>query len=65
MPVLFEITREYFIKATGREPIQDDLERSNCLLAGTMGHNFCGWNQKHNKPQYEIGYVDNAKDTGK
>lgn len=46
------ITRETFIKATGRAPIQDDLERSNCPKAGELGHHFCGWNQEKNLPRF-------------
>lgn len=42
------ITAEYFKHATGREPQQDDLERSNCKLAGQIGHAQCGWNWKLN-----------------
>lgn len=50
-----EITREKFIAATGREPEQDDLERCNCRFAGDIMHRFCGWNEAHDKPQFEVG----------
>ena len=51
------ITRQQFIEATGREPVQDDLERVNCPKAGTPGHWMCGWNKAHNRPQFEVGPV--------
>ena len=49
------ITREKFIEATGREPEDDDLQRCNCREAGMLMHLCCGWNYKHNKPQFMIG----------
>jgi len=49
------ITREKFLAATGREPENDDLERCNCPHAGEPGHWFCGWNDAHGRPQFEIG----------
>jgi len=47
-----EITREKFIKATGREPEKDDLERCNCPYFGHIVHTHCGWNYETNKPQF-------------
>lgn len=35
-------TREDFVRETGEEPVQDDLERANCKLAGQIGHVGCG-----------------------
>ena len=49
------ITEEYFTKSTGCNPIDDDLERCNCPLAGDIGHSTCGWNKENNKPQFYIG----------
>lgn len=49
------ITREKFIEAVGYEPDQDDLERCNCEKAGEFAHTCCGWNEKHNMPQFLIG----------
>jgi hypothetical protein len=49
------ITREKFIEATGREPINDDLDRCNCPEAGKLGHWSCGWNIEHDKPQFMVG----------
>ena len=51
------ITAEYFKEATGREPENDDLERCNCDYAGHFMHSCCGWNEEHDKPQFEIGPV--------
>ena len=45
-----KITAEYFKEATGFEPINDDLERSNCDMAGQSGHRSCGWNWEANLP---------------
>lgn len=50
-----DITREKFIEATGWEPKDDDLERCNCPAAGAIGHLFCGWNEKFDLPQFEVG----------
>ena len=44
-----KITAEYFEEATGFEPINDDLERSNCKIEG-IGHTCCGWNWEANLP---------------
>jgi hypothetical protein len=38
-----------FFHLTGYEPRLDDLERANCLKAGTRGHRTCGW-CKHKQP---------------
>ena len=48
-------TREDFIAATGDKPELDDLERVNCLLAGSNGHRQCGWCREHNKPRFVCG----------
>jgi hypothetical protein len=49
------ITRKRFLQATGREPVLDDLARCNCPDAGKPGHWQCGWNDEHDRPQFEIG----------
>ena len=41
-----------FKAATGVAPEQDDLERCNCQMAGTIGHLMCGWDQKRNLPNF-------------
>lgn len=43
---------EEFKIATGREPVNDDLERANCTKAGSPGHRMCGV-CGHNKPAFE------------
>lgn len=50
-----EITAEMFLAATGREPQDDDLERSNCHLRGVT-HFHCGWNLAANKPCFEVPF---------
>ncbi len=45
------IDREKFLNATGCEPDLDDLERSNCQMAGKMGHSGCGW-CRHDLPVF-------------
>jgi hypothetical protein len=47
-----EITREKFLEATGQEPQDDDLERCNCDKLGQIGHTFCGWDEKRNRPNF-------------
>lgn len=47
------ITEQQFEQATGRKPVDDDMERVNCDRAGEPGHNSCGWNHTHNCPAYE------------
>jgi hypothetical protein len=49
------VTRQQFINATGRAPLQDDMERCNCELAGEAGHMCCGWNRQKNGPVFEVG----------
>ncbi len=49
------ITREKFIAATGREPVDDDLERCNCEHAGALLHSCCGWNELLDLPQFDVG----------
>lgn len=46
------ITAEQFKQATGHEPEQDDLERSNCPLAGQIAHSCCGWDHGLNLPVF-------------
>ena len=50
-----EITVEMFKKFTGREPVDDDLERCNCKKVGKPGHMQCGWNSVLNLPRFEVG----------
>jgi hypothetical protein len=52
-----KVTAEYFKKATGQEPKQDDLDRSNCPDAGKVGHDCCGWNSLCNLPNFMAPYA--------
>lgn len=45
------MTADEFKAATGRDPVDDDLERANCPYAGKMGHTSCGI-CKHGKPVF-------------
>jgi hypothetical protein len=56
------ITRDRFFAATGREPMQDDLDRCNCRLAGRHGHTCCGWNETLDKPQFDVGPVNRGEE---
>ena len=47
-----KITKKKFTAATGSEPKDDDLERSNCPMAGQTGHYFCGWNAEKDLPRF-------------
>lgn len=55
MTITGRVPKIAFYQATGREPQQDDMERSNCDRPGFPGHAFCGWCQEHNKPRFECG----------
>lgn len=46
------ITAEKFKEATGYEAKDDDLERSNCTEAGTIGHLSCGWDEEADLPWF-------------
>lgn len=48
-----KITRKHFRAATGRAPEDDDLERSNCLKAGELGHWCCGWDHELDLPVFQ------------
>lgn len=52
MPKYPIITREVFLEATGREPKDDDLIRSNCPYGGSIGHMSCGWDMDANLPRF-------------
>jgi hypothetical protein len=43
-------TEQQFKERTGDAPEDDDLERTNCSLAGTPGHWSCGVCAEHNLP---------------
>lgn len=46
------ITAKKFKAATGVDPDQDDLERCNCREAGSLLHQFCGWDHARNLPNF-------------
>ena len=50
------ITAEIFQRFVGRAPINDDLERCNCPLAGQFMHTSCGWCGICMKPKYMCPY---------
>lgn len=52
-----EIDKDMFKRATGLEPEQDDLERSNCKEAGTIGHYHCGWSSFLNRPMFMVPHA--------
>lgn len=52
-----EVTAEEFKKKTGHLPVQDDLERCNCKLAGQVGHLQCGWCKVHDQPRFICGCI--------
>lgn len=56
------ITAEHFTAATGAAPVQDDLERSNCGLAGTLGHSSCGWDAEFDLPVFMVGRDEASRD---
>lgn len=41
-----------FEEKMGRPPIQDDLDRVNCLKKGEIGHTRCGWCEKCDRPNW-------------
>lgn len=47
---MITITSKDFQYATGQKPVEDDLERANCLKAGDVGHRHCGWCYDCNAP---------------
>ena len=58
------IDASFFKLHTGSDPKNDDLERCNCDKAGTVGHDFCGWNyrvmlpmfsNRHESPAFLVG----------
>ena len=46
------VTRDDFVKAMGREPENDDLERCNCPQAGQLLHWYCGWSTTSDRPMF-------------
>lgn len=57
-----EITAERFTQRVGHLPADDDLERCNCSLAGSIGHLHCGWDEARDMPRFVPGSGSSAKD---
>lgn len=51
------VTKEQFKAATGNDPILDDLERCNCPQVGQIGHYYCGWCEKCDKPRFLCHHI--------
>lgn len=47
------MTEEQFTILFGREPVQDDLDRVNCIHASSVGHRDCGLCRECKKPKFE------------
>lgn len=52
-----DMTAEEFRRIVGRDPEMDDLDRVNCDLVGTVGHQQCGFCQLHHKPRFICGCI--------
>ena len=50
-----KITRDIFVAAVGREPMNDELKRANCEHVGEVGHEACGWRWYNNLPRFLCG----------
>lgn len=48
------ISVKQFTQATGRDPVDDDIDRVNCSFRG-VGHDSCGWCIICNAPYSECG----------
>ena len=46
------ITAKKFKERLGFAPRDDDLRRCNCLLAGEIGHEYCGWDKERDMPAF-------------
>ena len=42
-----------FREVVGRDPVDDDLHRVNCLDGGKVGHYLCGWCGEHETPRFQ------------
>lgn len=54
VPGLIDATK--FKEATGHDPVDDDLDRSNCNKRGLL-HSQCGWCDKCDKPFFYCGGI--------
>ena len=46
------MTTEEFTDLTGNAPEQDDLERVNCDIVGSLGHSQCGICEQCGYPRF-------------
>jgi len=60
IPGFAEALFEY---VTGEKPENDDIERSSCVDAGTLGHHQCGWCPSHSRPRFQCGCATNIPTT--
>lgn len=51
------ITPEIFRASVGYDPVRDDLIRCNCPVAGSLGHESCGWCASCNQPAFSCGHI--------
>lgn len=51
------IDAETFEAKVGRAPVMDDLERVNCEQVGEIGHWYCGWCERCDKPRFICGHA--------
>lgn len=49
------ITKEHYTHRMRTPPVQDDLERCNCLDAGQDSHIQCGWDKEFDLPVFLVG----------
>jgi hypothetical protein len=50
------MTAAEFKTITGRAPENDDLERANCVNAGSESHSMCGTCVEHGQPRFIGGH---------
>ena len=46
------MSEEEFKEKFGRLPVDDELERINCVMVGENGHWYCGWCSEHDQPRF-------------
>jgi len=51
-----DMTAEVFKEKTGEDPVDDDLDRVNCAIAGELGHSSCGWCKECDHPRFMCLY---------
>lgn len=56
------ITEDHYARRMRAIPLQDDLERSNCPLAGQLGHSQCGWDTEFDLPVFLVGHTPQQRE---